>query len=112
MDLGPLRALVASLNFEAHGLPAVVELLAGDVETLGIWLTPITEDYPGPLTLTRREAARVLAIPVADFPDVLPRGTRIRAPLVSGGAVSTWQIDGFERFEAEHARYRLVEAGS
>ncbi len=109
MDLGALRVLVSTLNFEAHGLPAVVELLAGDVETLGIWLTPITEDYPGALTLTRREPTRVLAIPVADVPDVLPRGTRIRAPLVSGGAVLIWQIDGFERFEAEHARYRLAE---
>lgn len=109
MDLGPLRGLVSSLNFATFGLPAIVELPAGDVETSGIWQTPITDDMPGNLQIRRREPLRILAIPTVDAPD-LPHGTIIRAPLVSGGAILRWQVDGFDRFENEHARYRVLEA--
>ncbi len=120
MDLSSLRALVRNLNFAAHGVDAIVESDPPggfSIATRGIWLTPDTEDFPGALTLRRRERSYVLAVPLAD----IPHGSIVLAPLPpfaadlleappSPGALLRWTVDGFAGLESDHTRLRLVLA--
>lgn len=111
MDFGPLRALVASLNFRAHGVAATVTRPFPDdtpITTRVIWVTPITEDrldIGG--GLQHRAPIRVAAVLKADVPTV-PRGTVILAPPKAGDDEVRWQVDGIDRVEADHVRVIVV----
>jgi hypothetical protein len=111
MDLGPLRALAVRLQFDNQvgAVDVTVTRPAPDntpIECRGIWLTYATEDQPG-REFGRREARRIMALSKVDVPTV-PRGTRIVAPELSGGDERIWQVDGFDRIEADHTRVIVI----
>lgn len=106
MDLGPLRALVLSINLEAHGVPVTVTRPAPDdepIETRGIWLTPDTNEFPIGSDFSRREPIRILALSRLVVPTV-PKGTVIDAPEKAGDTMRRWLVDGLDRREADHTR--------
>lgn len=108
MDFGDLRALVLDLNIEAHGVPAVVTVSGeSPVTTRGIWLTPITDGFPGSHDFQRRDPTRVFALTRVAVPAV-PRGTLIVAPEKAGDADQRWRVEGPERIEADNGRYILI----
>ena len=108
MDLGPLRALVTDLNFQAHGLAVTVTTPGGlPVAVTGIWLTPATDHYPLGQEFRRASPTRAMALRVDEVAQV-PRGTVIVAPERSGGADQTWKVDSVERLEAAHVRVIVV----
>lgn len=115
MDLTSLRSLVRSINFETHGVDATIEPGAGQAfdpfVTRAIWLTPETEDQPRSLELHRRERSYVLAIPFVEIP---ARGAIVLAPRPAfdefHGEIERWEVDGFDRVDADHVRLRLVLA--
>ena len=110
MDLGALRALVSDVNFSAHGVPATVTRPFPDdtpIETIGIWLTPITEDVPLGVDFQKREARHVFALQRSTVPTV-PRGTIILAPEWSHGTALRWRVDGHVQREADHTRVTVV----
>lgn len=85
--------------FAAFALDATVTPPGGDsIETSGFWVSPFTDDVPGDLDFSRREARRVFVLRRADLPS-LPLKSVIEAPLVTGGTVLRWQVDGFDRIE-------------
>jgi hypothetical protein len=108
MDLGSLRALALSLNFDTHGVPATLTPPnEAPVVTRVIWVTPATDLEPPGSEFGRREPIRILAIRRAAL-DRVPRGTVIVAPAVAGGADETWKVDGTDRIEADHQRVIVV----
>lgn len=110
MDLGPVRALVLDLNFGVHGVLATVTRPAPDnvpIETLGIWLQPVAENFPGGMDFQRREPQRVMALRTDEVPTV-PRGTIITAPEKRGDAVQAWRVDGIDRYDADHVRVVVI----
>jgi hypothetical protein len=111
MDLGPLRALALSLNFSAHGVPATVTR-PNDValDTTAIWLPEPPEAQPYGTDFSRREPRRLLALRRDATFAQLPRGTLIVAPEQRGGTARTWQVDGYQRTEADHWRVIVVAA--
>jgi hypothetical protein len=85
--------------FAAFALDATVTPPGEDaIETSGFWVSPLTDDVPGPLEFSRREARRVFVLKRADVP-TLPLKTVIEAPLEAGGVVQRWMVDGFDRIE-------------
>jgi hypothetical protein len=108
MGFGDVRALVLESNMVAHGVDVVVTLPgAAAVETTGIWLTPVTEDFPSSGDFARREPRRVMALSRAELPSV-PKGTVIVAPEFEGGDEQYWRVDGHERTEADQVRVIVV----
>lgn len=116
MAIDGLRALVLDVNFEAHGVPAIVTRPFPDntpIETRVIWLTPgltrpFTDPYPVDQQLQRREIERIAVIRVADVATV-PLGTRIDASEPIGGAVRAWRVDSVEYADSEQRRVHVVE---
>lgn len=105
---GDLRALVLELNLAAHGVSATVTVDGQDpIETTGIWLTPLTEEFPASTAFQRREPRRVMALSRAEV-SLVPRGTLIQAALKSGDASQRWRVEGPERIEADHVRVWVV----
>lgn len=108
MDLGSLRALALDLNFAAHGVPVTVQPPDSDeIETRGIWVTPISEDVPIGSEFSRREPQRVMALSRLAVPSV-PKGTVIQAPEKSGDEIAVWRVDGLERKDADHHRVIVI----
>ena len=94
--------------FEAFGIPATVTPPGSDaIEATGFWVSPLTEDMPAGLDLTRRELRRVLALRRSEVPSV-PRGTYIDAADIGSDTATRWRVDGFERVEADHLRVIVV----
>lgn len=102
MDLRPpLSAALA-----AFGVDATVTVPNGTpVETTAIWLPPVTEEMPVGADFRRAEPVRVLALPLADVPEI-PRGTVVTAAEVEGGIEADWKVDAVSRLGVDH--YRLV----
>lgn len=94
----------------AFGRSATVTRPAPDdtpVTTDVVWMSPLTETFPGGATLGRREAVRALAIAKADVP-VVPRRTRIVVAEIEGGTTRTWEVDTVDQIEADCTRVLVV----
>ena len=92
----------------AFGIVAVVTVPGGTaVETVAVWLPPITVEVPAGEQFRRVEARHVIALATADVPQ-LPRGTVVQAALVEGGEVQTWTVDEIGRLYDDHFRATLV----
>jgi hypothetical protein len=108
MDLGPLRALVLDLNFNAHGVNGTLTLPNEDpVDTRLIWLANDTEQVPRNGGFGRAEPRRVLALR-RDLVPAIPIGSRIVAPELSTGSDKVWKVDGMDRYDADHHRVIVV----
>jgi hypothetical protein len=111
MDLGPLRALTRELTQATFGVRATVTPpSAAAVETTGVWMTPAEEPQPLGSDFSRREPRRILAIPITDTLETVPRGTLIEAADEPGGTTKTWRVDGLERSEPGLMRVLVVLA--
>lgn len=108
MDLGALRDLVRDVNFDVHGVTAIVAL-PGEVPvtTTGIWTSALIEDPPIGRNYNRREPRRVMALRRDVFTEV-PRGTSVSASERPGGASRDWKVDGLESTEQDHFRVILI----
>lgn len=107
MDLAPLRSLVREINFDAHGISAVVTIPGGSpVTTNIIWLTPTTELRPAG-DFGRSEPHRSLAIRRDDVPAV-PRGTTIAVTEHLQTSPSQWVVDGMDAIFHDHHRVMVV----
>lgn len=95
--MGDLRVPVAPL-LTAFGLAITVTRPAPDntpIATTGIWVGGwVAETQPYGADFRRREPRRRLDVVRAAVP-TMPSGTLIAAPEVKGGAVKTWQFEGF-----------------
>jgi hypothetical protein len=111
VDLSALRAQVLALNFTAHGVDATVTPVGLDEipDIRAIWLTDETTEQPAAAIAGRRQALKGMAFRKADVPS-LPRGSRILAPLPTGGDPIEWVVDSLERSEADHWRVLVVIA--
>ncbi len=110
MDLGPLRTLASELNFDAHGVVAVVTRSGEDaVTTTGIWQRPFPEEQPVGRELNATDPKRIMALRRAEFDDV-ERGTLITAPETIGGTSVDWQVDNREATESDYFLLRLIRA--
>jgi hypothetical protein len=101
---------VLETNLAVHGVDVTVTRPSPDdteIETQGIWLTPLTEEMPLNSGLQRHEPRRVMALSLSEVPTV-PTGTLIVGPERPGGTDRTWQVDGVERREADHVRVYVV----
>lgn len=114
MDLRPDMAVALA----CYGVAAIVTRPVPDdtpIATTVIWVPPdrryrSDEVYEYRNELARRQAERlVLGVPRADVPTA-PLGTIIAAPLVAGGTVQQWRIEGHERDEADEWRVVVVPA--
>lgn len=93
---------------DAFGVAATVTLPDGSpVATRVVWQPPITEEYPTGSDHRRATPRRRLALPVVDVP-LVPRGTIILAPEVSGDPSSEWSVDETERVDNDHHRVVVV----
>lgn len=111
MDLGPFRALVVDLNFDAHGVPATVTRPAPNdtpITTRVLWVTADTELVPSGGEFQRRDPIRVAALRRDQVPTV-PEGTEIVAPEQSGGPDVTWRVEATLRVEAGLTRVIVIE---
>lgn len=92
----------------AFGIDALVTVPGGTaVETVAVWLPPVTVDVPAGEQFRRVEARHVIALSAADVPQ-LPRGTVIQAALVEGADVQTWSVDEIGRLYDDHFRATVV----
>lgn len=92
----------------AFGVPATVTPPDGEpIETAVVWLPPVPTDLPGGFDLQRQEPKRIVAVPIADVPTI-PTGTVIDASEVLGGAIASWRVDGFDRYEFDAVRVFVV----
>lgn len=108
MDLGPLRTLALELNFDAHGVVAVVTRPGEDaVTTTGIWQGPLLEDLPVGREFAAREPRRIMALRRDEFAE-MEKGTTIAAAETIGGTSQDWQVDGIERLESDYYLVRLI----
>ncbi len=108
MDLGPLRQLALELNFDAHGVTAVVTRPGEDaVTTTGIWQRPLLEDLPVGREFAAREPRRIMALR-RDVLEEVERGTTVAAAETIGGTSQDWQIDGIETVESDYYLVRLI----
>ncbi|KKM71001.1 hypothetical protein LCGC14_1434940 [marine sediment metagenome] len=106
MDLRP--PLKAALD--AFGLPATVTPPGGPtVQTTAVWLPPVTVDQPTTSDLRRAEPRRVLALPLAEAPQV-PRDTVVSVPEHKGAVAADWKVDEAERIDFDHWRMMVVPA--
>ena len=110
MDLGPLRQLALELNFDAHGVTAVVTPPAETaINTTGVWMPPLFEDQPVGRELAARDPRRVLALRRDQVPEPV-RGSTVAAAETIGGVTRAWLIDGVELTESDYFLVRLVPA--
>lgn len=108
MDLAGLRSLVREVNFQTHGVPAVVTPPDADpVSTRIIWLTPTTESLPTGNEIRRADSRRVMAIRRDDVPTV-PRGTVIEVTEHLLTSPATWKTDAMENVFSDHHRVVVV----
>ena len=110
MGFEALRALALDLNLTTHGVPATFTLPAPDddpIETTGIWLTPLTDDFPVGSGFTRRDPIRVMAFSRAEVP-IVKVGSRVLAPEKGGEIAKRWKVDGLDRQEADKTHVVLV----
>lgn len=80
---------------DAFGVPAQVTRPAPDNTMLPatvVWMSPSTIGHPDGAAFQRREPIQVVAIARSEVP-TLPRGTRLLAPLLFGGASETWVVE-------------------
>jgi hypothetical protein len=97
---------------DAFGVPAVVIRPAPDddpIDTIGVWVSPVTDEPPSGLELRRKEPRRTLVLSRDAVPTV-PRGTIVMAPERAGAEPQRWQVDGTERIEVDHVRVVVVPA--
>lgn len=106
--MADLRPQLSSA-LSAFGVSATVTRPASDaITTTLIWMTPVTLPSAAGEDFSRREPARVAAIPRADVP-TFPMGTTIAAAEYDGGPVVTFQFDGHDsQADPEHWRVRVV----
>jgi hypothetical protein len=108
--MGDLRPGMAEA-LAAFGLPATVTRPAPDdapIATTGFWTLALEESQPFGTDLRRREPRQVFVLPRSTVP-TLPRGTRIAASDLEGGAVKQWMVDGLDRaVDIDHWRAILV----
>lgn len=112
MDLGPLRALVLSLNQGAHGVPVTVTRPAPHntpVAATGIWVVaPEGAAAPFGVELKRRDPRRIMALSRAEVAEV-ERGSLVSAPDTPTGAAVSYRVDGLaDSLHADHWRVFLV----
>jgi hypothetical protein len=106
VDLEGLRSLVREINFNVHGVAAVVTVPGGTpVATFVVWLTSQTEASPG--TLARSEVHHVMAIRRDDVP-MVPRGTLVAVCEHLRTAPNLWRVDSQEAVYPDHARVWVV----
>lgn len=114
LDDAALLTLEATLDVALYGVDATV-VQAGIVDPVparGFWIAqPQTDDVPN-FEGSRRVLRRVLVLrKVGDREDgqplTLPKGTAITAPLLNGGDVLAWRVEGPERID-ETYHYTIV----
>jgi len=96
--------------FDAFGVPATVTRPVPDefpIVTTGVWVSPEMVEAALGTDLSRTERQRMLALPTSAVPTV-PRGTRIDAPELLGGAVKPWRVDALGPADAEIHRVIVV----
>jgi hypothetical protein len=104
MNQQALRRLALDASMFAHGVDATVTVPSGaPIVTRAIWQAGLEEAMPVGRDFQRRDPRRILALPLADVPDV-PRGTVIVAPLPGTATTRTWKVENVERLEAEQIR--------
>jgi hypothetical protein len=111
VDLGALRELVRDVNFETHGVDAVVTVPDGDpVETRVIWMTPENDGAPDPGggrrgndQFRRTDPRRSLSIRRDDVPAV-PRDTTIAVTEHLLDEPDVWRVDAIEEVRSDHVR--------
>lgn len=112
MPVGALRALVRSTNQAAHGVPVTITRPAPEnvpVTTTGVWLPPLTEDYPTGSDFQRRDPRKVLAIPRTATLTHIPRGSIVLAPELSTDSATAWRVDGLaDHVQADEIRVVLM----
>lgn len=90
MDLAGLRSFVREVQFNVHGVAAVVTVPDGTpVATRIIWIMPVTE----PTTDLRREPRRMLAVRRDEVPE-LPKGTTVEVTEHLLEEPTLWSVDG------------------
>ena len=96
---------------ETFGVPVVLTRPPPEdapLATTGIWLSALTETDPFGTEVPRRDPRRVLSVPATATLTTLPRGTVILAPEMSGQAIRTWRVDGYDRFQPDELRVLVV----
>lgn len=104
-----MEALVRDINFDTLGIPVTVTPLEGSsIETQGIWTPSEFDERPVGKDYSRRDPRRVMALRIADVPDI-PRGSLIVASEFDGEDAKNWKVDGIEKTDRDHIRVILVE---
>lgn len=110
MDVGAIHELVRDLNFDAFEVPVTITPVGGpDIETFGIWCTPITEGQTSSFRqgVRRMEAIKVLALKSVDA-GIVTNGLKFDAPDGPGGAIRTFRFDGPSEIFSDHTRFTVV----
>lgn len=110
MPEGSDAKVFADPILRAFGVPGTITRPAPDdvpIETTVVWVPPDTLSEPDRSNITRRRPHRILGVPLADVPTV-PSQTVIAAPLVKGGDVLNWVVDGFDRIEFDITRVVVI----
>lgn len=109
---GPLETLARDAIFSVHGVPATVTRpgpYQDAIATRVVWMTPDPFDRPASLGKVRRQEPQRIAVLRRDAVDAVPKGTRITAPELAGGATKVWIVDGLEREQADVIRAFVIE---
>jgi|SRR6185295_15750108 len=110
MDVGAIHSLVRDLNFDTFGVTVTVQPVDGPTfDTVGIWVTPITDGFPqsfrqGPRLM---EAVKILALKAADAA-LVNRDARIVAPDGPGGVSANWKVEGPDEIFSDHTRFKVI----
>ena len=108
MDLTALHSRVREIQFNGHGLDAVVSRPGHpNITTRIIWLTPITDGRPAGADLARNEAVRVMAIRRDHVPDI-PRGTTVVVTEHLLSEPTLWKVDSAAAIFSDHHRVVVV----
>ncbi len=111
MDVGAIHELVRDLNFDTFEVPVTLTPVGGpDVETFGIWCTPITEGQPVSgfrQGIRRMEAMKVIALK-STYAGLVTKGLKFDAPDGPGGAIRTFRFDGPTEVFSDHTRFNVV----
>lgn len=106
MDLRP--SFEAALD--AFSLPAVVTPPhLPSVTTRAFWLPSTTVEVPAGADLRRAERRRVLALPLADVPQIV-RNTVVEMAESEDEAAAEWRVDSVDRMDGDHYRVVVVPA--
>jgi hypothetical protein len=103
----PMAAALAAFGVSATVTRPNEEPIVG---VTVMWISPLTEMFPGGGDLKVADRQRVLVISLAEVPAV-PRGTVIEAPEIAGASPGLWVVDALERREADHVRVLVVPEG-